>query len=669
MSLRNGTPFKFRPRGVTDTSDGMNVMPGAMSSLQNLIPDISTLYAFQCRPALQSISTFPGFLSPGNVSWAIELNGYVYGLIATQRNSGYDEPFVYEISTDTFLTVQGITSTNVPITQATTGDWTPPSAAVNGAFIAFTHTGFNGSNGHFGYFDVSGFTETADGNITSGSPTVTGDFPIAGVQPGYKISGTGIPANTRVLNVANVQGNTTGNTNSSTSLTNVVAFIPVGSLVTGSSIPSGTAVTAISGSPGNYTVTISQAATGTATGVEIFFIGTTIIMSANATATTAGLSITISGGMQSSPLWSSGNTTMNGLTGVPQVVALFYNRFYFAVGDQLEYTDTLSLNRTSAGQELTVGDSTKVTALSLFTLTTTTQGILQGLLAFKADTIFQITGDESLGTLAINSLNTAAGTVAPSSVTPTPEGVFFMSYDGIRVVQNDGTVSEPDQDLRLPFINALYPSRVSGAYNADNYRISVQNEGAPGAPWQEYWYDLSRELWTGPHTCQQDVAPPFGSGFICFSHLHPAIMFTSHVTQIIGSSFEEYGDNLVWVYATAPIGEDDSMLMNSMNETTVNLAFDAGASQINCTATDENNGVLSSAIIYPPSGGTLWDFFLWGAANWGAIAFGIRPHTVPWTNPLVFTKLIFQATSLSSLGFKISNLRFMLQPANYFPPI
>ena len=668
MPLRNAQPTKFKPRGVVDSWDGMNIIPGGMQSLQNLIPDPSTPSAFQCRPAMQSISTFGGFSSPGFVPQALAINGFVYGFVASSRNPGYDEPFVYNISSNTFLTVQGITSTNVPASQASTGTWTPPSMAVLGSFIAATHPGFNGSNGYFGFFDVSGFTNTSTlGDIISGSATVTGNFPIAGVMPGYKISGTGIPANTRVLNVANVTETATGNTHSNTTVDNVPVVIPVGSQIAGTGIPSGAYVTAISGT-GPYSLTISQAATATATGITLYGTGTTITMSANATATTNALSITVAGGTATSPLWSSVNTTMNGLTAIPTAVTLFYSRFYFSVGNTLQYTDTLSLNRTQASQSLTAGDSSAITALSLFTLTTTTQGILQGLLAFKSNTVFQVTGDAALNTLAINSLNTAAGTIAPGSVVPTPDGVFFMAPDGIRIVQADGTVSEPDGDLRLPFLGAVYPSRVNGSYNSDVYRICVQNGNKANSPWEEYWYDIGREIWTGPHTCQQDVALPYGAGFICFSHINPATMYTSYVTQVSGSSFTENGSALSWYFTTSPIGEDDSMYINTVNETTLNMAFASGAPSVTCTSSDESQGVLATATAPSPSSlQSLWGTLIWGAGLWYGLQYGIRPHLIPWTNPLVFTKMVFQATAASSLGFKISNLRFMVQLADYMP--
>lgn len=64
---------------------------------------------------------------------------------------------------------------------------------------------------------------------------------------------------------------TTGNTNSSTSITNVASvtgMIANGTYITGSGIPANTYITAISGA-GPYTLTISNAATATATGVSL----------------------------------------------------------------------------------------------------------------------------------------------------------------------------------------------------------------------------------------------------------------------------------------------------------------------------------------------------------------------------------------------------------------
>ena len=53
----------------------------------------------------------------------------VFGMIASARNTGHDEPFAYNLITQAFITVSGITSGNTPISPATTGDWTPPTTS------------------------------------------------------------------------------------------------------------------------------------------------------------------------------------------------------------------------------------------------------------------------------------------------------------------------------------------------------------------------------------------------------------------------------------------------------------------------------------------------------------------------------------------------------------
>ena len=60
-----GTPLVWAPAGVSDTLDASTSPPGAMASLQNLIPDPSTAQLWQCRPAAVIKTTFPGLIAGG----------------------------------------------------------------------------------------------------------------------------------------------------------------------------------------------------------------------------------------------------------------------------------------------------------------------------------------------------------------------------------------------------------------------------------------------------------------------------------------------------------------------------------------------------------------------------------------------------------------------------
>lgn len=157
MPFANSTPLKFSPSTVCDALDSGDVPSGAMAALTNLIPDPTTRNVFQCRPASARKTVFDIFTMPGFVSCYEILGNQVYGMIATARNAGRDEPFCYDLIAGTFTLVGGtINSTTTPASPAATGAWVPPSMSLVGTKLVVCHPGFNGTGGvYFGWFDVS----------------------------------------------------------------------------------------------------------------------------------------------------------------------------------------------------------------------------------------------------------------------------------------------------------------------------------------------------------------------------------------------------------------------------------------------------------------------------------------------------------------------------------
>lgn len=524
-----GAPSRFVIRGVSDTLDGSNTVAGACRALTNLIFDPSTPGVVWCRPGAVQLSNFPGFSSPASVSGAVVIGTRVYGLIGSARFSGKDEPFVYDIPTNTFIPLTGVTGAKCPLTQLTTGEWVPPQLTLVGVNLIVTHPGFDGVTYFFGWFD----------------------------------------------------------------LTNPAA-----------------------------------------------------------------------------PVWNAGNTTTNALPARPDGVEQFNNRAYFMVGNELWFTDALTLTISNASNVLTVGDSTRVTALGPLPLSTSSQGILQALIAFKENIIFQITGDSTTSSLAINELKSGVGTKAPRSVKPTTHGLAFVANDGLRHILYDASVSDPDEDIRMPFISALYQSRISAAFNAGVYRISVQNTNASGTPFEEYWLDCTRNGWTGPHTFRQELVLAYANTFVAFGNAAAQLgkMYRSDPVQTALSDFTELGTRLTYVVQTATMGDDQSVYANSMLESSVNLSIVAGGDNIVATASDVSGGVLSQATIQPPTGGSLWGSFLWGDALWFGFRYGLSPINLQWTNELVFNKLILQLAGNSAAGFRVGNFNLLYKPLNYILP-
>src|SRR5208337_4667783 len=110
---------------------------------------------WQCRPAAARLTSFAGFSSPGFISALLVVGTRAYGMVASSRNAGNDEPFVYDIPSGLFITVTGVTAANTPSSPATFGDWTPPTMALVGGKILVSHQGFNSVGGYyFGTLDI-----------------------------------------------------------------------------------------------------------------------------------------------------------------------------------------------------------------------------------------------------------------------------------------------------------------------------------------------------------------------------------------------------------------------------------------------------------------------------------------------------------------------------------
>lgn len=146
----------FSPAGLSDAEDAANVFSGACAQLTNLIPSPKTRNLWVCRPAQTPLTLFPGFNNPGFISAIHVVGNRVYGMIATDRNPGKDEPFCYEIDSGNFITISGVTNPTTPSSPVTSGNWTPPITELVGTRLIVTHPGFTGGGGiFFGWIDLS----------------------------------------------------------------------------------------------------------------------------------------------------------------------------------------------------------------------------------------------------------------------------------------------------------------------------------------------------------------------------------------------------------------------------------------------------------------------------------------------------------------------------------
>lgn len=186
MALRRTTPLQYQPKGCSDTLDATEDFPGAMTSLQNLIPDPSTADIWQCRPASQQLTDFTGFTTPTFVSATKVVGTKCYGMVTSQRNPGYDEPFCYDLVAGAFIAITGVTGANVPASQPSSGSWTPPILDVIGTKVIVCHPGFNPSGGtYFGVIDISN-PAAPTWTATNTTPTALVSVPVSVAQFGNR---------------------------------------------------------------------------------------------------------------------------------------------------------------------------------------------------------------------------------------------------------------------------------------------------------------------------------------------------------------------------------------------------------------------------------------------------------------------------------------------------
>lgn len=528
-------PVSFTPKGLTDALDSTEKFHGSCLQLADLIFDQLNPDLVVARPGIKVQADFAaaGFIAPGWISVHTTVGDITYGLIASGRNSGQDEPFAYNNATSAFVTVSGITNLNTPTTVSMVGAWTPPTMAVIGTLLIVTHPGFPGGATKIGWFDISN------------------------------------PA---------------------------------------------------------------------------------------------------------APTWTAGDVSTNALPSVPTWVANFSNRAYYGCGQTTPYSDVLAgTARASSSQALTIGDTSATTAAFGLPVQTTSSGISQALIIFKATQCWQVTGDPVGNNLALNFLSLNIGTRAPRSVWQSPFGLYFICDGGPYVIDTFGavrslthTAQEYEPDVQAPFQNAVTPSRVAGCYAASIYRICLETIVRGNDFVGDYWFDEHRRRWNGPHTFQYDCASEYMGDVILSSSSNPAFLFKSEVTPSTSSAYSDNGVSYTPTLQSSLLPKDASMSEKQVVESTLELANGGAITTYFVQALDDQQSVLDTVSITVANSGKLWGTNVWGDGSvWTSGTNRPRVYNVQWNQPLVFQKMAIYIQSSASSALAIGVFRARYQETGY----
>jgi hypothetical protein len=244
-----------------------------------------------------------------------------------------------------------------------------------------------------------------------------------------------------------------------------------------------------------------------------------------------------------------------------------------------------------------------------------------------------------------------------------------MAPDGLRIIDFSANVSDPigydGQGVSAPFIYSNVPSRICAACNGNLIRISTQNQLQVNTAFQEYWYDIERKIWSGPHTFPANLIQPYINTFIMAAQGIPSILWQSDVVQGLSSSFVEHNIPLSWTYATAFLPDTDQLGNIHVSQSLLDCALSSFIPPIVIICQDHNGAVIDSLSISGGGGSSNWGHFNWGQAVWGVSTNALAPRKLPWHFPLVFSRAQFIVTGQSAASVRLGAWHFRYKQLRY----
>lgn len=450
-------------------------------------------------------------------------------------------------------------------------------------------------------------------------------------------------------------------------------------VTTTSTSPVLTAVSSTTGIVNGMTIT------GAGIPVNSFVISTTastitINNNANASAT---VTATVTGGTFTLPQWGAGNTTVNALPALPIWVKQFFGRAYFGIANNVVFTDSLSLNTISNANfaaALTLGDTTNTVGAAGLPFNNSSSGILQSLIVFKSNAIYQISGDIT-GTgstaLSLNSIGDDTGCSMPRTIQPTMYGVLFIGSDGPRLVDLSGRLQylksgeSSIPDIVQPFSSATSPTRACSAYNNGIYRVALdtvyRNLTVAGVATSaaDFWYDFLFNRWNGIHTFPYHCAVPVGNVFYLASNTYPGVLFRS---EAVPSANTVYADNAATYnisILSSTMPEAGQMMEKAIVESTIELSASVVPVTYSIIAYNDQYGQLGNVSLVIPQGFSTWGGAIWGSFNWGSSFLSTHPYTIPWPQPIVFKKMIYSISTQAAPNISIRKTAMRYQELGY----
>ncbi len=371
--------------------------------------------------------------------------------------------------------------------------------------------------------------------------------------------------------------------------------------------------------------------------------------------------------------WTTNNTATNLLPSVPTAVANYENRAWYVCGNLVYFSDSLSPFTMSLGtQSVTVGDSTHVTGMSGLPMQTLSSGITAALIIFKANQTWMVTGDTATNNLALVFLSLTIGCSSPRSIAQTPIGTIFIGQDAPYILTQSATVEElhaPQNsvaDIRVPFQNAQVPSRIAASFAGNIYRVCLETIIDSAIVTNDYWFDLRRMRWSGPHSFTYDCASQYGENFILSGVGTGAALFSSIASNpTLGSTYLDNGIQIMCSLTSTSLATENVMEYKQIVQSSIDLSSGGSGYVAGFQLLNAFNQVLATAFIGSLSSNITWGNFTWGAALWNSVLLRAYRYDLWWNQPAVSDRIIFTVLTPAGAALMIGKFLSYYQRCGY----
>ena len=222
-----------------------------------------------------------------------------------------------------------------------------------------------------------------------------------------------------------------------------------------------------------------------------------------------------------------------------------------------------------------------------------------------------------------------------------------MIVDQLGVVKPLSHRGQPVADIRAPFLNAPVQSRIAGSFATNVYRVCAPTVLLGSNVTNDYWFDTIRARWNGPHNFAYDCASQLGSSFLLSGPATGANLFASTPLPTPNSVYQDNGTQLTFEWKSADFPK--TMHVNGAQIVESTQEFGASGIQTTYTVTmfNDEGSTLSNCVMRTPQTGVLWDTSgaTWdGGATWASGVNVPSTYIVPWTNPMVAPKFVYDIT-------------------------